>query len=125
VIAKIRAAIARAKHGASAVAGQIVASGTSERLARTARGDGGEYRAPALTLEQLWEIVEAPEVDAAARTAAATALATTDESGARARLRVAAEQIADPEVRGALRDIAEGDDEPVEEDRPARRLASR
>jgi hypothetical protein len=125
VIAKIRVAIARAKHGASAVAGQIVASATSERLARTARGDGGEYRAPALTLEQLWEIVEAPEVDAAARTAAATALATTDESGARARLRVAAEQIADPEVRGALRDIAEGDDEPVEEDRPARRLASR
>lgn len=125
VIAKIRAAIARAKKGASAVAGQIVASATSERLARTARGDGGEYRAPALTPEQLWEIVEAPEVDAAARTAAAAALATTDESGARARLRVAAEQIADPEVRGALRDIAEGDDEPAEEERPARRMASR
>jgi hypothetical protein len=125
VIAKIRAAIARAKQGASAVAGQIVASATSERLARTARGDGGEYRAPALTRDQLWDIVEAPEVDAAARTAAATALATTDESGVRARLRVAAEQIADPDVRVALREIAEGDDAPDEEARPARRIASR
>ena len=111
VLSKIREAIERARRGASAVAGQLVASATAERLQRLARGDGGEYRRPALTREQLWEIVEAPEVDTSARTAAAGALVMTDERGARARLRVAAEKIADPAVRVALRELAETDDE--------------
>jgi hypothetical protein len=67
----------------------------------------------ALTRDQLWALVEGPEVEASARRAAAEALVSSAASGdgrERARLRVAADHCAEPNVRVALAELA-GTDE--------------
>jgi hypothetical protein len=117
VVGRIRANIARAREGRGAAAAQIVASSSKEALARFAEG-AGDYRMASLTREQLWALVEGPEIEAQARKAAAEALVRSDDSE-RARLRVAAERCAEPQVRVALEAIA-GDEDGAEDERRAR-----
>jgi hypothetical protein len=106
VLARIQEAVERVKRGGGAVSAQLVSTATVEQLARAAAG-GADYRGAALTRDQLWALVEGPEIDASARTAAAQALARTSGPEERARLRVAAEQCAAPEVRVAIESLAE------------------
>ena len=109
MLARITSHIARVKEGRGAIAAQMVASSSKEALARVAHG-GADYRMAAMTREQLWALVEGPEIEASARKAAAVALATSNDGSERARLRVAAEHCAEPQVRVALEEIARGDD---------------
>ena len=61
--------------------------------------------------------MEGPEIESSARRAAAEALARTSDVVDRARLRVAAEHCAAPEVRVAIGKLAER--ERLEDDAPA------
>jgi hypothetical protein len=108
VLERIRAAIDLVKEGRGAASAQLVSAASHAELVRAA-GGAADYRGAALTREQLWALVEGPEVAAAERTAAAAALAKSGDDGERARLRVAAEHCAAPEVRVALARLAEGD----------------
>jgi hypothetical protein len=65
----------------------------------------------AVTREQLWAIVEGPEHDARTRVGAAGALATTGDVAERARLRISAAHCAEPQVRVALQELAEEDED--------------
>jgi len=121
VLARITSHIARVKEGRGAIAAQMVASSSKEALARVAHG-GADYRMAAMTREQLWALVEGPEIEASARKAAAAALATSSDDGERARLRVAAEHCAEPQVRVALEEMARGEGDAGEA--PARRAAT-
>jgi hypothetical protein len=114
ILARIQEAIAKAKTGETAAAGQIVASTSDAGLARLAEG-AADYRAPALTREQLWSLVEGPEHGAKTRTAAARALAKTADAEEKTRLRVAAEHCAEPQVRVLLLGMAQAKDEDEEE----------
>ncbi len=76
VLARVRDAIDCVKEGRGAVSAQLVSSATPQELARAA-GGGADYRGAALTRDQLWALVEGPEVDERARRAAAEALART------------------------------------------------
>jgi hypothetical protein len=114
VLARITENIARVREGRGATAAQVVASSSKEDLARVV-GGAGDYRMATLTREQLWALVEGPEIEASARKAAAEALVRSSDHGERARLRVAAEQCAEPQVRIALQELAEDGMRDVEE----------
>jgi hypothetical protein len=110
VLARIHENLARVKEGRGAVAAQLVATSSRDDLARVAHG-AADYRMASLTREQLWALVEGPEVEASARKAAAEALVSSAASGdghERARLRVAADHCAEPNVRVALAELAGG-----------------
>jgi hypothetical protein len=110
LLERISQAIAKAHEGESAAAGQVVLGASEKELTRLA-GGAADYRAPALTREQLWELVEGPEHDRATREAAAKALAVTGDSEERERLRVAAEHHAEPRSRVVLKELAMLEDE--------------
>ena len=118
----MREAIARVKEGRSALPAELVSTATADELARAA-GGGANYRGAALTREQLWALVEGPEIEANARRAAAEALARTSDGADRARLRVAAGHCAAPEVRVAIERIA--DEEPADGERERELRAAR
>jgi len=69
----------------------------------------GDYRRPVLTRDQLTAVLESPAAPAARRLAAAVALHCGDDAEGRARIRVAAEACANPQLRVALGRAAEGD----------------
>ena len=117
VLARIRGHVDHVLEGRGAVAAQLVASSSNEQLARLA-GGAGDYRMATMTRERLWALVEGPEIEASARKAAAEALARAGDGAERARLRVAAEQCAEPQVRIALQEIAQA--EWIEEGSPRR-----
>jgi siroheme synthase (precorrin-2 oxidase/ferrochelatase) len=98
-------------------AAQRVAAASQDDLARAASG-GAHYRVATLTRERLWALVEGPEIAALARKAAAEALVQSSDEPERARLRVAAERCAEPEVRIALRAMAEEAEEAEAPDAP-------
>ena len=106
VAARIRENLARIERGEHAMAAQLVSSASKDQLTRVASG-GADYRAASLSREALWALIEGPAVDADARRAAAEALSKTSDASERARLRVVAEQCADPRVRVALAELAE------------------
>jgi hypothetical protein len=108
IVARITQHIERIREGRGATAAGIVAASTQDDLDRAADG-AGDYRAAPLTREQLWALVEGPEVEASARRAAAQALVKSGDESERARLRVAAEHCAEPQMRVALSEIAEVD----------------
>jgi hypothetical protein len=108
VLARIRGNVDRVLEGRGAVAAQLVASSSNQQLARVA-GGAGDYRIPTMTREQLWALVEGPEVEASARKAAAEALVRASDGVERARMRVAAERCAEPQVRVALQEIAQAE----------------
>jgi hypothetical protein len=124
VVGRIRENIARVQRGEHAMAAQLVSASSQEQLTRVASG-GADYRAASLSREALWALIEGPAVDASARRAAAEALAKTSDGVDRARLRVAAEHCADPKVRVALEQLAEGADDAESAEAGARAAASR
>ncbi len=84
-----------------------------------------DYRQPAVSREQLWELVEGEATDQQARVAAAEALASAAAHDDRARLRIAAAHVADPKIRVALEDLADEDaasEAPLTTAAPAARL---
>jgi len=97
VLARVRDAIAATKENGTRGAALVVQSRSSEQVA-----GAGSYREPTLTREQLWELVEGPTTDASTRTAAAGALVVKLGVSEHARLRVAADQCAEPRARVAL-----------------------
>ncbi|MGO9715257.1 MAG: hypothetical protein ACLQBL_40795 [Polyangiaceae bacterium] len=109
VLARISEHIARVKEGRGATTAGLVSSATKETLERVAHG-GADYRMAAVTREELWALVEGPEIEASARRAAAEALVKSSGEAERARLRVAAERCAEPQVRVALEEIARGEE---------------
>jgi hypothetical protein len=113
VLERLRLAIRAAHEGRKDPATDFVAAASREVLARAAHG-AGDYRASALSVEQLWAIVEGPSLDGEARANAASALVGSGGAEARARLRVAAEHCADPRVRVALQGLC-AEDEPEDE----------
>jgi len=105
VLARIREAIDVVKEGRSAASAHLVSAASPAELARAA-GGGADYRAAALTREQLWALIEGPESAEDARRAAAEAIAKTSSPDEKARLRVAAEHCAAPTMRVALERLA-------------------
>jgi hypothetical protein len=102
----------------------MLARGVAGSLERAARG-ATDYRQPAISREQLWELVEGEATDRQARVAAAEALAGSGTTDDRARLRIAAAHVADPRIRIALEDLADEDaasDTPLAHVAPAARL---
>lgn len=77
--------------------------------ALTDRGAPGFREAP-IVPEALWKTVENGHAEPAARAAAAVALQPSLDDGGRERLRVAADVVAAPKLRVALRAAAEGDE---------------
>ena len=108
IVARLEAGIQRAR--APGAAHRLAEAATAEQLAHAARGETG-YRRASATREELWEVLEAPAADAAARTRAAAALAVGSGGEDRARLRVAAEHCAEPATRAALLRIVEAEGE--------------
>ncbi len=120
-LARVQQAIAHAKKGESRAAISAVQARSTAAVASASRGDAG-YRVPIVSREQLWALVEGPEADDAARTAAARALAIELGGAERSRLAEAARRCAEPRLRIALEELVgtgepPGDDEAVE---PAR-----
>jgi hypothetical protein len=111
VLGRITENIARVREGRGAAAAQLVASSTKDDLARLAHG-AGNYRMTTLSREALWALVEGPEIEASARKAAAEALVRASDDAELARLRVAAERCAEPQVRVALEELVAEAGEP-------------
>ena len=109
LVTRIAQAIEASRGRQTEAAGQIVASVSSSELERIASG-AADYRAAAITRQQLWDLVEGPQEDAATRTAAARALASRGDPEDRMRLRVAAQRSAEPRVRLALAELADDDE---------------
>jgi hypothetical protein len=119
---RIRAALAQS-HRADG-AHLLARAAVSGSLGRAAQG-AADYRQPAVSREQLWELVEGEATERTARLAAAEALATSIEGHDRARLRIAANHVADPRVRVTLEELADEDDTseaPLAHAAPAARL---
>lgn len=110
VLARVTEAVARAHQHATRGAELLVRAMPRRHVAAGAAGSTS-YRDAAVSREQLWELVEGPTTDAATRTAAAEALAATLDGPGRARLRVAAQHCAEPNVRIAIGELAEIEDE--------------
>ena len=108
ILERLRVAIARMKDERGHAATDFVASASKEALTRIAHG-AGDYRVASLSREQLWTLVEGPAIDGTARRTAARALAASGDGEERARLRVAAEHCAEPQVRIALQRLADGE----------------
>ena len=108
VLARIREAIDRVKEGAAPSRRRSYRRRRRTELARAAEG-GRTTESATLTREQLWALVEGPEIEASARKAAAEALVRSSDEAERARLRVAAEHCAEPAVRVALEKLAEAE----------------
>ncbi len=127
IVARIQEAADTAKQQRTATVGEIVATASDEKLARLGEGGAEGYRSASVTKEQLWSLVGAPEADAQVRTAAARALVKSGDDKERARLRVTANECAQPAVRVALMELAgdeddddHGDSAPIAQRRSAR-----
>jgi hypothetical protein len=105
VLARISERIARARDERHTNAAIRVAAAMPERLASLA-SSGASYRAPAVSREALWGLVDGPGVESAARAAAVQVLARTCDEEEGVRLRVVLDQCADPSVRAAWRELA-------------------
>jgi hypothetical protein len=104
--ARIREGIARAVENRSIAAANFVTSTRSEAVARSADG-GADYRTPSVSRDALWMLVEGLGVQPEARSAAARVLVTRGDPTERGRLRVVAEQCADPKMRVALEELSD------------------
>ncbi len=132
VIARVNEAIAGSRE-ATGRAGERVVRAMPRGLVVASSMGGDRYRLPSISREQLWDLVEGPTADASTRTAAAEALSAALNDTERARLRVAAAQCAEPEMRVALEALAEaGEDalsyeesQEARQDRRERRVGAR
>jgi hypothetical protein len=110
ILERLSLAIGEAEDKAHEGAGGLVGSVSSREIARLGRG-AGDYRAPHVTREQLWDVVAGPSHDARVRTQAARALVRSRREGDQERLVALAERCADPSVRLALTELAEEPDD--------------
>jgi hypothetical protein len=76
-----------------------------------ARATHETYRDTSFDVDRLWSMVESPSLEPSHRAAAAVALRDKLDDEGKARLRVAADACASPEVRVALEAAAEDDEE--------------
>jgi hypothetical protein len=118
VLARLGEAIRAARSVDTRGAAAVVQAMPSAKVASASVG-GQSYRFPALSREQLWELVEGPTTDATTRTAAAEVLAVGLDDTDRSRLRVAAARSAEPRVRVALEALVWEDHDDHEEDEVA------
>jgi hypothetical protein len=114
LLTRLRAAIARAGAERDEPATSFVSGASTADITRAAEG-GGDYRKQAVSREQLWAVLEGPAIDTASRRAAAEALARSRDPSERARLRIAAEQCAEPSVRIRMHELLEDDTEDAAE----------
>ena len=126
VLARVAAAVARARSGETRGAEAVVQSMTARRKLVAAAIEPPGYREATLTREHLWELVEGAATDAPTRTAAAEALVTASslDGEERSRLRVAASRVADPRVRVALGSLARDEEGEAEADGETERALS-
>jgi hypothetical protein len=129
LLVRLQAAISRAVAERDDPATSFVSGASTADITRAAEG-GADYRKQAVSREQLWAVLEGPAIDTASRRAAAEALSRSREPKERARLRIAAEQCAEPSVRIRMNELLADDpkddivgDANANED--ARRLTSR
>jgi len=108
LLGRLQAAISRAAAERDEPATSFVSGASSADMTRAAEG-GGDYRRQAVSREQLWAVLEGPAIDSAARRAAAEALARSQDPSERARLRIAAEQCAEPSVRIRMHELIDAD----------------
>ena len=108
LLGRLQAAISRAAAERDAPATSFVSGASTADITRAAEG-GGDYRQQAVSREQLWAVLEGPAIDSVSRRAAAEALARSQDPAERARLRVAAEQCAEPSVRLRMHELIEAD----------------
>jgi len=106
VLARLQDAIVRSRAGDTRGAEMLVRAMPAREIVASAGGDA-RYRLPSISRQQLWDLVESAATDGATRTAAAEALAIQIDDADRARLRVAAQQCAEPRVRIALAALAD------------------
>jgi len=120
---RIREGLAHARAPRGGGAARLADALGTASLARAAQGLGS-FRAPGVTRDELWELVEAPGTAATSRAAAAEALASGADPADRTRMRVAAERCAEPLARSVLTRVAgveEGEEEePAERPDPRR-----
>jgi hypothetical protein len=109
VLERVRGAIKRAKAERHDATTSFVSAASREDLTRAAFG-AGDYREASVSREQLWAVVEGPSLDVGAREAAAAALVKSGDAESRERLRVTADNCADPRVRVALQKVCESED---------------
>lgn len=126
LLVRLQAAIARAGAERDDPATSFVNGASTADITRAAEG-GADYRKQAVSREQLWAVLEGPAIDTASRRAAAEALARSREPAERARLRIAAEQCAEPSVRIRMHELLADDASETEDDasEDARLLTSR
>jgi len=105
VLARLQDAITRSRASDTRGAEMLVQAMPAREIVASAGGDA-RYRLPSISRQQLWDLVESAATDGATRTAAAEALAIQIDDADRARLRVAAQQCAEPRVRIALAALA-------------------
>jgi hypothetical protein len=106
VLDRITERVASSRDPSALGAQRMVEVKSTDEVVRATMGGGG-YRAPSVTRDELWRLVEGSTTDATSRTAAAEALAKTCAPGEGQRLRVAAEKCADVRARVVLETIAE------------------
>ena len=116
IAARIRESLARAREPKGGGAARLAEAVGTAPLARAAQGLGS-FRAPGVTRDELWELIEAPSTAAASRAAAAQALAAGADTGDRTRMRIAAQHCAEPAARAIMERV--GADEAEEEEEPA------
>lgn len=115
LLVRLRAAISRALAERDDPATSFVSGASTADITRAAEG-GADYRKQAVSREQLWAVLEGPAIDTASRRAAAEALSRSREPAERARLRIAAEQCAEPSVRLRMHELLAGDAEDIDDD---------
>jgi hypothetical protein len=78
-------------------------------------GAAAGLRTAAIDPDHLWRVVESPAASGRDRAAAAVALAVAPHDEVKARLRVAADAVAEPKLRVVIDAAVEGNDEVIEE----------
>ena len=115
LLVRLRAAISRALAERDDPPTCFVSGASTADITRAAEG-GADYRKQSVSREQLWAVLEGPAIDTASRRAAAEALSRSREPAERARLRIAAEQCAEPSVRLRMNELLAGDAEDIDDD---------
>lgn len=85
------------------------------RLKSVGAGASATLRTAAVDTERLWSLLESPNAAPKDRAAAAVALSTTEQDGAKARIRVAASAVAEPRLRVAMEAASNDDEAELEE----------
>lgn len=121
LVERIREAVDIYKRGDVEASGALLDRGERaigdwvRMLKSVGAGASATLRTAAMDSERLWHLLESPSAPPKHRAAAAIALATSDEDGARDRIRVAATAVAEPKLRVALEAASSDDEAKLEE----------